>query len=185
MSDGDLRLGDTEDFKFNTTLNGVPTTLAGSPTLAAYVDNGTTEITAGLTLTVDLDGKTGYHNVRAVLTAANGYASGTKVSIVLAGSGTVGGSSVTNTEVASFTIGKRRTKATVQTDAGNSATQILTDRAETEVDHWAFALVKITSGALFGQVRKCTGYDGAGTLTFTVGFTDTPADGTNLELVND
>lgn len=75
--------------------------------------------------------------------------------------------------------------ATVQTDAGNSATQILTNLTETEVDHWAFALVKITSGALAEQVRKVTGYDGAGTLTFTDGFTDTPADGVTLELVND
>lgn len=75
--------------------------------------------------------------------------------------------------------------ATVQTDAGNSATQILTDLTETEVDHWAFALVKITSGTLAEQVRKCTGYDGAGTLTFTDGFTATPADGVTIELVND
>jgi hypothetical protein len=75
--------------------------------------------------------------------------------------------------------------ATVQTDGGNSATQILTDLAETEVDHWRYALVKITSGALSEQVRKCTGYDGAGTLTFTDGFTDTPADGVTLELIND
>jgi hypothetical protein len=75
--------------------------------------------------------------------------------------------------------------ATVQTDGGNSATQILTDLTETEVDHWRYALVKITSGALAEQVRKCTGYDGAGTLTFTDGFTDTPADAVTLELVND
>lgn len=75
--------------------------------------------------------------------------------------------------------------ATVQTDAGNSATQILTDLTETEVDHWRYALVKITSGALAEQVRKCTGYDGAGTLTFTDGFTDVPADGVTIELVND
>ncbi|HET9267370.1 MAG TPA: hypothetical protein VFO31_04375 [Vicinamibacterales bacterium] len=75
--------------------------------------------------------------------------------------------------------------ATVQTDAGNSATQILTDLSETQVDHWAFALVKITSGTLAEQVRKCTGYDGSGTLTFTDGFTATPADGVTLELVND
>lgn len=91
---------------FNTSSTaGVPTTLAGSPTLAVYKDGGTTESTAGVTLTVDFDAKTGYHRF-AIDTASDAafYASGSQFSVVLA-AGTVGGTSVVGVEVASFKIG--------------------------------------------------------------------------------
>ena len=105
---GDISLGDTIDFQFNTFRfsTGAPFTLAGTPTLAAYVGNSTTEITAGLTLTVDFDAKTGLHNVRVVATSGNGYATGTDVTVVLA-AGTVDSVSVANAVVGSFSIEKR------------------------------------------------------------------------------
>lgn len=104
---GDIALGDTIDLKF-TTVNssGVPTTLAGTPTVACYVDNGTTEITAGVTLTVDFDARTGLHNVRVVATSGNGYATGTNVQVVIT-AGTVSGSSVVGYVVGSFSIEAR------------------------------------------------------------------------------
>lgn len=106
-SAGDFALESTIDIKFNTiTLaTGAPITLAGTPAISAYVDNGTTEITAGITLTVDFDGRTGLHNVRVVATAANGYAAGTSVSLVLT-AGTVGGTTVVGIEVGSFTLAR-------------------------------------------------------------------------------
>ena len=101
---GDITLGDTLDVKF-TTVNstGVPTTLAGSPAVAAYVDNGTTEITAGITLTVDFDSRTGLHNVRVVASGGNGFAAATNVNLVIT-AGTVSGNSVVGYGVGSVSI---------------------------------------------------------------------------------
>jgi len=57
---GDIRLGDTIDIKFTTRkfTTGAPFALA-SGVISAYVGNGTTEITAGITLTADFDTRTG------------------------------------------------------------------------------------------------------------------------------
>jgi hypothetical protein len=101
---GDINLGDTIDFKFTTvSTTGVPTTLAGSPVISAYVGNGTTEITAGITLTVDFDSRTGLHNVRVVASSGNGYATATNVYLVIT-TGTVGGASVVGYVIGSFSI---------------------------------------------------------------------------------
>ncbi len=94
-------------FTFNTALNGAPITLAGTPSVAVYKDGGLTESTAGLTLTVDFDGKTGLHLV-AVVTSADAafYAAGHDFTVVLA-AGTVSGVSVAGTEVGGFAIQSR------------------------------------------------------------------------------
>src|SRR3990167_1159430 len=104
---GGIRLGDTIDVKFTmVNTSGVPTTLAGTPVISAYVGNGTTEITAGITLTVDFDARTGLHNVRVVASSGNGFATATNVSLVIT-TGTVGGSSVVGYEIGSFSIENR------------------------------------------------------------------------------
>lgn len=105
---GDIRLGDTIDIKFTTRAfaTGVPTTLAGSPAVAAYVGNSTTEITAGITLSVDFDSRTGLNNIRVVATSGNGYATATNIELVIT-AGTVGGTSVVGEVVASFSIENR------------------------------------------------------------------------------
>lgn len=108
MYRGDIRLGDTVDVKFTTRsfTTGVPTTLAGTPAISAYVGNGTTQITAGITLTVDFDAVTGLHNVRVVATSGNGYATATNVDLVIT-TGTVGGVSVVGEVIGSFSIEAR------------------------------------------------------------------------------
>lgn len=104
---GDIRLGDTIDTKFCTvSTTGAPTTLAGSPVISAYVGNSTTEITAGITLSVDFDSRTGMHNVRVVATGGNGYATASNYQLVLT-AGTVGGTSVVGYVVAEFSIENR------------------------------------------------------------------------------
>lgn len=104
---GDIRLGDTLDMKFCTVnTSGVPTTLLGSPAVAAYPDNSTTEIGTGITLTVDFDARTGLNNVRIVATGGNGFAVDTNYALVLT-AGTVGGSAVAGYVVGSFSIEKR------------------------------------------------------------------------------
>jgi len=104
---GDIRLGETIDIKFTTRqISGAPFTLAGSPVISAYVGNGTTEITAGITLTVDFDARTGLNNVRVVATSGNGFATATNVSLVIT-TGTVNSVSVVGEEIGSFSIENR------------------------------------------------------------------------------
>lgn len=105
---GDIALGSTIDLKFTTRrfTTGVPFTLAGTPSVAAYVGNGTTEITAGITLSVDFDSRTGLNNVNIVATSGNGFAAGTNVDIVIT-AGTVDSVSVVGEVVGSFSIDNR------------------------------------------------------------------------------
>lgn len=103
---GDFRLGDTFDVKFCTvTTTGAPTALS-SGTVVAYPGNSTTEVTAGITLSADFDGRTGLNNVRVVATSGNGYATATNYQLVLS-VGTVGGTSVVGYVVAEFSIENR------------------------------------------------------------------------------
>src|SRR3990167_10410858 len=108
MYRGDIRLGDTIDIKFTTRsfTTGAPTTLAGTPVISAYVGNSVTQITAGITLTVDFDAVTGLHNVRVVASSGNGYATASNYDLVIT-TGTVGGVSVVGEVVASFSIEAR------------------------------------------------------------------------------
>ena len=104
---GDIRLGDTFDVKFCTvTTTGAPTQLAGSPVISAYPGNSTTQLTAGITLTVDFDSVTGLNNVRVVATSGNGYATATNYALVIT-TGTVGGTSAVGYVVAQFSIENR------------------------------------------------------------------------------
>ncbi len=100
----DFSLGKTIDFKFNThQADGTPITLAGSPAVSVYEDNSTTEITAGITLTVGFDSRTGLHNVRIVASGANGYEVGKSYAAVIT-AGTVDSVSVVGRVIKEFTI---------------------------------------------------------------------------------
>lgn len=107
MSIGDRAVGSTLDFAFNTEdQSGAPITLAGTPSLAVYKGNGTTESTAGVTLDVDHDGKAGSHHVR-IDTGADGtfYAGGNDFRVQVA-AGTVNGISAVGKVVGHFSLGK-------------------------------------------------------------------------------
>lgn len=104
---GDFRLGDTFDTKFTTRqISGAPFTLAGVPVISAYPGNSTTELTAGITLSVDFDSRTGLNNVRVVATSGNGYATATNYQLVIT-TGTVNSVSVVGEVVAEFSIENR------------------------------------------------------------------------------
>lgn len=107
MYQSDIRLGDTIDLKFTTRrfTSGAPFAL-DSGAIAAYPGNSTTEITAGITLTADFDGRTGLNNVRVVATGGNGYATATNYVLVIT-AGTVDGVSVVGECVGSFSIENR------------------------------------------------------------------------------
>lgn len=101
---GDMEEGQTFDVLFNTVVDGVPTTLAGSPAARVFTgsagDGGTSD---GVTLNVDRE--TGLHSV-TVDTSAAGISAGSDCHVVLT-AGTVGGSSVANTQIASFSVQNR------------------------------------------------------------------------------
>lgn len=104
MYHGDIRLGDTIDIKFCTVQStGAPTTLAGVPVISAYPGNSTTQLTAGITLTVDFDSVTGLHNVRVVASSGNGYATATNYALVIT-TGTVNGVSAVGYVIGTFSI---------------------------------------------------------------------------------
>jgi hypothetical protein len=134
MSDyhGDIALGSTIDIPFPTKLNGVMTTLGGSPAISAYVDNGTTEITAGITLTVDHDGRTGRNLIRVVATSGNGFASGTNVSLDIT-TGTVAGVNVIG-PVACFSIDNRNTGSGLSAAGVRAAIGMASADLDTQLD---------------------------------------------------
>lgn len=93
---------------FNTrTAAGAPITLAGTPALSVYKANSTTESTAGVTLTVDFDSRTGLHFF-AIDTSSDGafYAAGEDYRVVVT-AGTVDGVSVVGHVVAAFSLANR------------------------------------------------------------------------------
>lgn len=139
----DYTVGDTFDIKFTTRAfaTGVPTTLAGSPVISAYPDNSVTQLTAGITLSVDFDGVAGLHNVRIVATGGNGYAAGSTYTLVIT-TGTVGGTSVVGECVGEFTLGRSAAFARLGAPAGASTAA---DVAAVKVDT---AAIKTKTDAL-------------------------------------
>ncbi len=109
MSDlGEQALGVNIVFNFTTSVNGVPTTLAGSPAISVY-KNSTTESTTGVALTVDYDSRTGMNHVTIDTTAdTTFYAAGNFFSIVIT-TGTVQGVSMVGYVVGSFQLTTRTT----------------------------------------------------------------------------
>lgn len=105
---GDFSAGGTIRGCFNTRkADGSAITLAGSPTLAVYKDGGTTESTAGVTLTVGFDSRTGMHLFAIDTTAdTDFYTSGSDYQVVLT-AGTVDSVSVVGSKVAVFSLENR------------------------------------------------------------------------------
>lgn len=110
---GDIAPGGIITRGFNTHDGlGAPITIAGSPTLEAYKDDGTTQDTSGLTLTVGFDGVTGSHLIE-IDTSADGtfFSTGHDFNVRLAGTATVDGQDVVGTWLAHFSIGNRKNVA--------------------------------------------------------------------------
>ena len=172
MYHGDFFPGATVRFMFNTSnpSNNSLITLADTPAVRVYKDDGTTEDDSGITLNVDFDSRTGLHLVE-IDTAADGtfYAAGSDYAVVLT-AGTVAGVNVENTEIGSFSISNR--PVNVEQVAGQTATPdaTLVDDivdgifAET-VDGVAFS--KIAQILLAANVGRVTVTDNGATRTFT------------------
>ena len=97
--------GSTVYLPFNTRgTNRAPITLAGSPVVSVSDRDDTTESTAGVTLNVDFDNRTGLH-LAVINTAADTtfYADGRSYSVVVT-TGTVNSISVVGKCVGTFTL---------------------------------------------------------------------------------
>jgi len=162
MYHGDIRLGDTIDIKFTTRrfTTGAPFTLAGTPSVAAYPGNSTTEITAGITLSVDFDARTGLNNVRVVATGGNGYATATNYTLVIT-AGTVDSVSVVGECVGSFSIEAR--SALMPTTAARTLDVSATGEGDANVTQWLGTAVATPSVAGVPEV-DLTHIDGLATV---------------------
>lgn len=189
MYHGDIRLGATIDVKFCTCgTTGAPTQLAGTGTVVAYPANSTTEVTGGITTTIDFDGRTGLNNVRIVASAGNGYTSAENYCLVIS-QGTVGGVSAVGYVVGSFSIENRsalmpatggRTLVVDAAGLADANTVKLgpsgSGTAQTARDVGASVL--LSSGTGTGQVKLSGGYvapnwGDVGNPTTTVGLANT------------
>ena len=65
-----------------------------------------------------------------------------------------------------------------------TTTAIPTDLTETDTDYWKDAFFLITSGALAGQVRRVTGYNGTTKVLTVEALTAAPAAAVTFALVN-
>lgn len=106
---GDIIAGAVIRWKFNTT-SGSPavlTSLLGSPVVAVFKGDSTSEEFTGAGITVDFDSLTGLNHVK-IDTSADGafYAAGNDFQVILT-AGTVGGTSVANTVIGEFSIQNR------------------------------------------------------------------------------
>lgn len=159
--------------KFTTRDAGVPTTLSGSPAISVYKDDSTTESTAGVTLTVDFDGRTGLNHVTIDTSAdTTFYANGHHYELVIT-AGTVAGNSVVGEVVlpggfdlsaSAGTAGDAdviRT-ATCPSQAGMTSTEIKLDSGASASDNaYQWDAISIVGGTGAGQSRVITAYVGS------------------------
>ena len=104
----DYTLGDTIYYAFTTRAfaTGVPTALAGSPTLEIYENDSTSPIVEGaskLVLTQNLNSINGFNLATITATSGNGFEAGKTYHIIVK-TGTVGGTSVVGEVVGRFTL---------------------------------------------------------------------------------
>ena len=148
-----------------------------------------TQITAGITLSVDFDGVSGLHNVRIVASGANGYLTATNYEVTIA-AGTINGVSAVGYVVGAFSIENRSALVptvaarTLDVSAGGEAgldwanvgsptTALNLSATNIDVDQ-AVASVSGAVGSVTGAVGSVTGLT-ASNLDATVSSRATPA----------
>jgi hypothetical protein len=157
---GDIALGSTIDCKFTTvSTTGLPTTLAGSPVISAYLGNDVTQLTAGITLSVDFDGVAGMHNIRVVATGANGYATATNYTLVIT-TGTVGGTSVVGYTPCSFSIERATAKLANVAHGGAAAALTLNNVVVNRTDAGTAVAITSSNGHAMASTAVGAGFNG-------------------------
>lgn len=131
---------------------GAKITLAGTPAVSVYKDNGTTEITAGVTLTVDFDGRTGFHHIRVDMSASASYTPGSDYWAVIT-TGTVDSVSVVGDPVAHWSCENRYVDVAridaVDVQADSGAMRVSVGTAAGQLD--------LSAGVIKSDVSKWNG----------------------------
>jgi hypothetical protein len=208
---GDRALGSTIDLKFTTSVNGVPTALAGSPAVSVYQGGSTTPITAGVTFTGGYNSTTGLNDVSIVASAGNGFAAGNDYQVVIT-TGTLGGVSMVGFVLGEFSlnlanvasINDSTTAATNLSDTTQAIGRgtVTTGASTTSIPTSAFAPApsasianqlngrtvlfdaSTTTVALRGQSTTISASTASATPTLTVAaLTATPASGDTFSVV--
>lgn len=112
---------DTFYVQFTTDIAGVPTVLSGAPVVSAYEDDGTTEITAGVTLGVDHDGVVGLNLLTIAALGANGFENGKDYALVI----TTGTAGVAGPSRVGTVVGRFRLEAPPQIATTGSAVNVV------------------------------------------------------------
>jgi hypothetical protein len=180
---GDYAPGDTVDCNFGTVRpsTGASYTLAGTPAISVYKDNGTTESTTGVTLTADFDTRAGLNHVR-VTTASDGtfFSAGSFFEVVIT-AGTVDSVSVIGQPVCSFSLAK--VSALRPATAGRTLTVSSGGAADANVAPGGIseASFATTAGSVapLGLTRQGTA-QGATSTTVTLDASAPFADNTNI-----
>lgn len=200
---GQRPLSSTLSFNFTTSVNGVPTTLLGSPVISVY-KNSTTESTTGVTLTVDYDSRTGLNHVVIDTSADTSFYSADNDFSVVITAGTLGGVSQVGVEVGSFALMNERSNLDKTTKAigrgtvttGGSTTSVPTS-ALTIAGSAATGVVvsqfvgrivlfdgDTTTAGLRGAVSAISASTASNTPTFTVGtLPATPTSGDTFSVI--
>jgi hypothetical protein len=176
VSKGDFAVGAVVDFMFTTYGYTGPTTLSGGA-VAVYKGNDLTQITGGVTLTLDFDGLAGMHHARVNTAGDAAFVAGEVYHLAIT-AGTVDGETRVGTILDSFTLEKtaalRPATAgrTIDVDASGDV-----DLRQTAADKvWASSARTLTSfGTLVADV--VAGVWAAATRTLTAfGFVGDVAD---------
>jgi hypothetical protein len=145
----------TLNFKFSThKADGTPATLSGTPAISVYKANGTTQSTAGITLTADFDSVTGLNNVLIDLSDDAFYAVANDYQVVIT-TGTVNSVSVVGTVLAHFSIENRFNEVDVTKISGDSTAA---DNLESACDNYS------ATRGLAGTALPAAAADAAGGL---------------------
>ncbi len=161
MSDlGPQVVGSTVYFNFTTSINGVPTDMAGSPAASVY-KNSITQSTSGVTLTVPYDTTTGLAQI-AIDTSSSGafYATDNIFSIVIT-TGTLGGVSMVGYVIGTFQLTTSQTTVNATLNAVARGT-VNTGASTTSIPTSAFAIAgAAASGVVASQfIGRVVSFDG-------------------------
>lgn len=153
----DYTVGDTIRKCFTTRAfaTGIPTVLAGTPVLSVYEDGSITQITAGVSVTVDLDSVVGLNQLVIVATGGNGFDAGSDYSVVIT-TGTVGGVSVVGETVYTFSLGRSAAFTRLGAPAGASVSADIAV-IEGQTDDIGVAGAGLTAINLPNQTMDITG----------------------------
>lgn len=158
-----------------TNLTNLPTMPANWLTASGLATDAVTEIQTGLATPTNITAGT----ITTVTNLTNAPTAGDLTATMKA-------SITTAATAATPTVTISRTTGAVATDAGNAAGSFKTNLASAVDDFWKGAWLKLTSGALSGQVRKISAYNGTTkVVTVSPAFTGIPADAVTFSLVNE